>query len=96
MVNCEARDIPMEETVIEISCVEVWREISNYIDGDVEPELKARLELHFKRCKDCRAVLHGTDNTVHLLTDGDWYPLPEGFSERLFSRLSSEYGRDRS
>lgn len=80
----------MRETVIEISCVEVWREISNYIDGDIEPELKARLELHFTKCKDCRAVLHGTANTVRLLTDGDWYPLPEGFSERLFLRLSSE------
>jgi hypothetical protein len=54
------------------------------------------LELHFKNCKDCRAVLHGTSNTVRLLTDGDWYPLPDGFSERLFLRLSSEYRRDTS
>jgi len=23
--------------VIEISCLEVWKEISNYIDNDVEP-----------------------------------------------------------
>ena len=39
----------MKNPVIEISCVEVWREISSYIDGDLQPELKARLELHFKR-----------------------------------------------
>jgi Putative zinc-finger len=87
--------IPMREIVIEISCVEVWREISNYIDGDIEPELKVRLELHFEKCKDCRAVLHGTSNTVRLLTDGDWYPLPDGFSNRLFLRLSSEYPREK-
>lgn len=86
----------MEDTVIEISCVEVWREISNYIDGDIEPELKARLELHFKKCKDCTAVLQGAANTVRLLTDGDWYPLPQGFSERLFLRLSSEYRGEKS
>jgi hypothetical protein len=86
----------MKNPVVEISCVEVWREISNYIDGDLEPELKARLELHFKNCKDCRAVLHGTSNTVRLLTDGDWYPLPEGFSERLFARLSSDYRSETS
>jgi hypothetical protein len=54
------------------------------------------LELHFTRCKDCRAVLHGAGNTVRLLTDGDWYPLPEGFGERLFLRLSSEYRREKS
>ncbi len=95
-MSWEEQDRSMLDAVIEISCVEVWREISNYIDGDVEPELKARLELHFTRCKDCRAVLHGAGNTVRLLTDGDWYPLPEGFSERLFLRLSSEYRREKS
>ena len=33
--------------VIEISCIEVWREISNYIDDDVNAELRARMEAHF-------------------------------------------------
>jgi hypothetical protein len=77
--------------IVEISCVEVWQEISSYIDEDVELELKARMELHFKKCRHCRAVLDGTRNTVRLLTDGEWYPLPDGFGERLFQRLSSEY-----
>ena len=27
---------------IEISCVEVWREISNYIDAEISPELRER------------------------------------------------------
>ena len=39
--------------VIEISCVEVWREISNYIDETTEPELRSRMEAHFKVCKHC-------------------------------------------
>ena len=30
--------------VIEISCLEVWREISNYVDDAVEPELRARMD----------------------------------------------------
>jgi hypothetical protein len=51
------------------------------------------MELHFQNCRHCTAVLKGTQNTVHLLTDGDWYPLPAGFGERLFHRLSSEYGK---
>ena len=85
----------MESAVVEISCVEVWREISDYIDGDVDQELKLRIELHLKNCKDCKAVLDGATNTVRLLTDGDWYPLPEGFSERLFLRLSAEYRKEK-
>lgn len=76
---------------VEISCVEVWQEISNYLDGDVEPELKARIEAHLRNCKHCAAVLDGTRNTVRLLADGHWYPLPVGFSERLLQRFSSEF-----
>jgi Putative zinc-finger len=95
-VNDAGRDESMRNPIIEISCVEVWREISSYIDGDLASAVMARLELHLKNCKDCRAVLQGTSNTVRLLTDGDWYPLPEGFSERLYARLSSEYRSETS
>jgi predicted anti-sigma-YlaC factor YlaD len=86
----------VEPVIVEISCVEVWREISNYVDDGVDPELKARMELHLKNCSHCRAVLDGTRNTVRLLTDGEWYPLPSGFSERLFLRLSSECRKSES
>jgi hypothetical protein len=80
----------LETEIVEISCLEVWREIANYVDQDVDAELKGRIELHLKNCKHCRAVLDGTRNTVRLLTDGEWYPLPGGFSERLYQRLSEE------
>jgi len=49
--------------MVEISCVEVWQEISNYIDDALEPELRSRMEAHFKgnrsrvlpdRDSDCR------------------------------------------
>lgn len=81
----------MEPLIVEISCLEVWREISNYLDEEIEPELKTRMDLHFQKCKHCRAVLEGSKNTVRLLADGDWYPLPAGLAERLYRRLSDEY-----
>jgi anti-sigma factor RsiW len=80
----------MDDRIVEISCVEVWREISNYVDDDVEAELKARMELHFAKCKHCAAVLDGTRNAVRLFADGQWYPLPAGFGERLFKRFAAK------
>jgi anti-sigma factor RsiW len=73
--------------VIEISCLEVWREISNYIDGEVEGELRARMEAHFKVCAHCTAVLNGTRNIVKLVGDGVAYDLPAGFSRRLYNKI---------
>jgi anti-sigma factor RsiW len=73
--------------VIEISCLEVWREISNYVDGDVDAELRARMEAHFKVCAHCKAVLDGTSNIVRLVGDGVEYELPAGFSQRLYNKI---------
>ena len=74
-------------SVIEISCVHVWREISNYIDGDLDPGLRERMEAHFKTCAHCSAILDGTKNVIGLVADGKAFDLPKGFSERLKQRL---------
>lgn len=67
--------------------MEVWREISNYIDNEVDPELRARMEAHFKVCAHCTAVLEGTQNVVKLVADGVEFDLPEGFSRRLYNKI---------
>lgn len=77
-------------SVIEISCLEVWREISNYVDDDVAPELRARMEVHFKSCAHCKAVLDGTKNVVKLVADGVEYELPSGFSDRLYRKIKDK------
>ena len=74
-------------TVIEISCVEVWRELSNYIEGTVDAELRLRMEEHFKTCEHCTAVLDGMKNIVRLVADNRVFDLPAGFSDRLRERL---------
>jgi anti-sigma factor RsiW len=72
---------------IEISCVEVWKEISNYLDGEISAELRERMEAHFKGCAHCKAVFEGTQNVVKLVGDGRIFQLPEGFSKRLYKKL---------
>ena len=75
--------------VIEISCSEVWREISNYIDDGVDPELRARMEAHFKVCKHCTAVLDGTRNVVKLVADEAEFEVPAEYGSRLYSKLNA-------
>jgi len=74
-------------TTIEISCVEVWREVSNYIDADISPELRERMEAHFKVCSHCSAVLDGMRNIVGLVADGRLFQAPLGFHKRLYSKI---------
>ncbi len=78
--------------VIEISCREVWREVSNYIDNDVDPELCRRMEEHFKGCEHCAAVLDGTRNVLRLVGDGRVFDMPAGFGDRLKASLAQKLG----
>ena len=75
------------KTIVEISCFEVWRQISDFVDDDVEPELKERLEFHFGRCKHCKALLDGTRNVVALVGDEHAFELSRETSERITSAL---------
>jgi hypothetical protein len=73
--------------VAEIKCEEVLREISNYVDGEIDAELRARMEAHFKECARCLAVLDGTRNVVLLIGDDRAFDVPPGLSKRLYRKL---------
>ena len=70
-----------------IRCEEVWREISNYLEDEVDPALRATMEEHFRGCKHCTAVLDGTRNVIQLYGDERMIEVPLGFSHRLHHRL---------
>lgn len=73
-----------------IDCKHVWEHISAYIDGEVEPELRATIDRHLETCEICSAVLDSTRNVVVLIADDRVFELPAGFSRRLHERLDRE------
>jgi Putative zinc-finger len=75
---------------MEISCEHVWREVSNYLDGEVDPALRAAVDEHVRGCKRCAAVLDGTRNVVQLIADERVMELPLGYEQRLRQRLAAE------
>ncbi|HUC29546.1 MAG TPA: zf-HC2 domain-containing protein, partial [Candidatus Acidoferrum sp.] len=71
MVNLEA-----------VNCEKVWREISNYLEGDVDAALRAAMDEHFHTCKRCASVLEGTRNVIQLYSDERMIEVPSGFGRR--------------
>jgi len=78
------------------NCEQVWREISNYIDGEVDAALRVTMDEHFSSCQRCASVLAGTRNVVQLYGDERMLEVPAGFSQRLEQRLEQkmEQGRE--
>ena len=73
-----------------VNCEEVWREVSTYLDGEVEPALRVAIEEHVRGCKRCAAVVDGMRNVVQLYGDERMLEVPLGFSQRLHHRLLHE------
>lgn len=73
--------------IIEINCRAVRELVSSFIDGELDPEFQARLEIHLHKCHHCKALVDGTRNVVHLVADGRTFELPSGFTERLRNSL---------
>lgn len=71
-----------------VSCEQVWQEISDYLEGELSPQLRAAMEAHFRECRRCTAVLDGTKNVVHLYADDRLVELPAGFSVRWQRKLA--------
>jgi hypothetical protein len=73
-----------------LNCEQMWREISNYVDGEVDDGLRSSMDEHFRACTKCASVLAGTKNVVALYGDERMLDLPAGFSRRLEKRLATK------
>ena len=78
-----------------INCEQVWREVSDYLDDQVDPEFRAAIEEHVRGCQRCTAVLDGMRNVVQLYGDERMMEVPVGFSRRLHQRLEGDLSRSR-
>jgi hypothetical protein len=73
-----------------VKCEDVWREISNYFEEDLDPALKLAMEEHFAHCTRCESVRDGMRNVIELYGDKAMFTLPAGFYPRLRDRLADQ------
>lgn len=69
-------------------CKKHLRQFSDYIDGELAPELCEKLEAHLLECEDCQVVFNTLQKTIdlyHVQSSED--ALPEQVRSRLFARL---------
>ena len=71
-----------------IHCEDVLRELSNYIDQEVTPELRRQIEEHLRACHHCTVLVSTTRKTLSLVAGSNILELPSGVSQRLLERLA--------
>ncbi len=70
-----------------MNCKGVIREISSYIDGELELTMKQELERHLQHCEDCKMVVDQTKLTVEIFCDSKPVDLPREVKSRLHAAL---------
>jgi len=78
-----------------LNCKGVIREISNFIDGALEPAEKQELERHLEDCEDCKIVVDQTKLTVDIFCDSEPVELPIDVKTRLHEALRRKISEKR-
>jgi anti-sigma factor RsiW len=74
-----------------LNCAGVIREISNYIDGELDLSAKQELERHLGHCGHCKLVVDQTKLTVDLFCDSLPVELPPTVKSRLHEALRRKF-----
>ena len=76
-----------------MNCRGVIRELSDYLDGELDSSARAELERHLERCEDCRLVVDTTRKTVQIFCNSEPVPLPSEVRDRLHAALEKRLRR---
>jgi len=77
-----------------LNCKGVIRELSNYIDGDLDPIVKQELERHLEHCEDCTMIVDQTKKSIEILCDSKPVELPTDVRSRLHDGLRQKLGNE--
>lgn len=75
-----------------MNCEEVIRELSSFIDGDLDAATKVQIESHFIECHECKLVVDQTKKTIQVFCDCEPVELPGDLRNRLHEGLRRRLG----
>jgi anti-sigma factor (TIGR02949 family) len=70
-----------------LTCKEFLQELSDYLDENIDAELRQKLEAHISECPNCWVIADTTRRTVHIYKGMEPYPVPADVQSRLMAAL---------
>jgi predicted anti-sigma-YlaC factor YlaD len=71
-----------------VKCKDIVKELADYLDEDLDAALKASIEQHLDKCKDCRLVVDTTKQTIQIYCNSEPAPLPAETRTKLHNALA--------
>jgi predicted anti-sigma-YlaC factor YlaD len=70
-----------------VTCTEFLAQMTDYFDGEVQPELLAEIKLHLGECHHCEILVDTTRQTIRVYRDHQLYELTDDVRERTVARI---------
>jgi hypothetical protein len=77
-----------------VNCKKVILELSSYLDGVLDSNMRSDLELHLSSCTDCRIVVDTCRKTIQIFCNSEPVPLPDDVRKRLHTALLDRFRRN--
>ncbi len=78
-----------------LTCKDFLRELSDFLDENLDKEIRARLEQHMTECPNCWVIADTTRKTIKIYKGMDPYPIPSDVEDRLMKALERKMASGR-
>jgi anti-sigma factor RsiW len=78
-----------------LTCKDFLRELSDFLDENLDKEIRAKLEQHMTECPNCWVIADTTRKTIKIYKGMDPYPIPTDVEERLMKALERKMASGR-
>ena len=79
-----------------MTCTEFLAQMTDYFDGEVQPELLAEIQSHLGECHHCEILVDTTRQTIKVYRDHQVYELTDEVRERTVARIMAACTERRS
>ena len=73
-----------------MKCKDFLKELNEYLDGDIDVQLKTELEEHLQWCHNCFVVCNTTKMTIEIYRNNEVYDLPDPLRTKLQTAIISK------
>jgi len=78
-----------------LTCKDFLHELSDYLEENLDAEVRAKLEQHITECPNCWVIADTTRKTIKIYKGMEPYQVPADVEARLMKALERKMAADR-
>lgn len=73
-----------------LTCKDFLKELSDYLDENLDAEIRAKLETHITECPNCWVIADTTRKTIQIYKGMEPQAIPQDIESRLMAALEKK------